>query len=127
MPRKKDHRQADARTTKKLVYCIKAALKKKAFDVIALDIRAYTSVADYFVLCSGSSNRQAQAIAESIELDLKKHGFYALGIEGFTHGSWILLDYGDIVMHIFYQPVRDFYGLERLWADAPKVELPGPD
>ena len=127
MPRKKDHRQADARTTKKLGYCIKAALKKKAFDVIALDIRAYTSVADYFVLCSGSSNRQAQAIAESIELDLKKHGFYALGIEGFTHGSWILLDYGDIVMHIFYQPVRDFYGLERLWADAPKVELPGPD
>ena len=127
MPRKTHHRQEDAANIKKLGSCITAALKKKAFDVIALDVRTFTSVADYFVICSGSSNRQTQAIAESIELDLKKHGFRALGIEGFTHGSWILLDYGDIVMHVFYQPVRDFYGLERLWADAPKVSLPGPE
>jgi len=127
VPRKTHHRQEDAANIKKLGSCITAALKKKAFDVIALDVRTFTSVADYFVICSGSSNRQTQAIAESIELDLKKQGFRALGIEGFTHGSWILLDYGDIVMHVFYQPVRDFYGLERLWADAPKVALPGPE
>lgn len=120
-PRKRNQHRTDVPVAQKLTYCIKAALQKKAFDVIALDIRAYTAVADYFVICSGSSSRQVQAIAEAIEADLKKHGFYPLGIEGFTHGSWILLDYGDIVMHIFYQPVREFYALERLWADAPQV------
>jgi ribosome-associated protein len=127
VPRKKTEPSTEFTVTEKLGYCLTAALKKKAFDILALDIRAYTTVADYFVICSGSSNRQVQAIAESIELDLKKHKFYPLGIEGFTHGSWILLDYGDIVMHIFYQPVREFYELERLWADAPKLALNGSD
>jgi ribosome-associated protein len=127
VPRKKNHHEPEFQVTEKLGYCLKAALKKKAFDILAIDLRAYTTVADYFVICSGSSNRQVQAIAESIELDLKKHKFYPLGIEGFTHGSWILLDYGDIVMHVFYQPVREFYELERLWADAPKVALDGRD
>ena len=127
MPRKKAEPSAEFTVTEKLGYCLTAALKKKAFDILALDIRAYTTVADYFVICSGSSNRQVQAIAESIELDLKKHAFYPLGIEGFTHGSWILIDYGDIVMHIFYQPVREFYELERLWAEAPRLALDGRD
>lgn len=122
-PRKRDRQKTDANASQKLDFCIRAALQKKAFDVIALDIRAHTTVADYFVVCSGNSSRQVQAIAEAIELDLKKHGYYPLGIEGFTHGSWILLDYGDIVMHVFYQPVRAFYELERLWADAPQVVL----
>jgi ribosome-associated protein len=127
VPRKKTEPSAEFTVTEKLGYCLAAALKKKAFDILALDIRAYTTVADYFVICSGSSNRQVQAIAESIELDLKKHKFYPLGIEGFTHGSWILIDYGDIVMHIFYQPVREFYELERLWAEAPRLALDGTD
>jgi ribosome-associated protein len=127
VPRKKTEPSAEFTVTEKLGYCLTAALKKKAFDILALDIRAYTTVADYFVICSGSSNRQVQAIAESIELDLKKHKFYPLGIEGFTHGAWILIDYGDIVMHIFYQPVREFYELERLWADAPRLALDGRD
>ncbi len=126
-PRKRDRQRTDVKATQKLDFCIRAALQKKAFDVIALDIRAHTTVADYFVVCSGNSSRQVQAIAEAIEFDLKKHGFYPLGIEGFTHGSWILLDYGDIVMHVFYQPVRAFYELERLWADAPPVVLDGQD
>lgn len=127
MTRKKTEASTGFSASAKLEYCLTAALKKKAFDILALDIRAYTAIADYFVICSGSSNRQVQAIAESIELDLKKHKFYPLGIEGFTHGSWILLDYGDIVIHIFYQPVREFYELERLWADAPKLALDGRD
>lgn len=126
-PRKRDTHRAHEPSAQKLKCCITAAMRKKALDVIALDVRARTTVADYFVICSGSSNRQVQAIAEAIELDLKKSGFYPLGIEGFTHGSWILLDYGDIVMHIFYQPVREFYELERLWADAPRVILEGRD
>jgi len=107
----------------KFSLCVKAALKKKAFDLIILDIKEISSFADYFILCSGNSNRQVQAIASSIEHDLKKKEIYPLGIEGFNEGKWILLDYDDIIIHIFYHPIREFYELERLWADAPRIEL----
>lgn len=107
----------------KLNLCSSAALKKKAFDLIVLDIRETSSIADYFIICSGNSSRQVQAIAGSVELDLKKKGIYPLSIEGFNGGSWILLDYDEIVIHVFYHPVRAFYELERLWADAPQVPL----
>jgi ribosome-associated protein len=103
--------------------CVKAALKKKAFDLIILDINEISSFGDYFIMCSGNSNRQVKAIASSIEHDLKKKGIYPLGIEGFNEGNWILLDYDDIIIHIFYHQIREFYELERLWADAPRVEL----
>ena len=108
----------------KLYLCGKAAVKKKAFDILVLDIRETSSFADYFILCSGNSNRQVQAIASAIELDLKKKGIYPLGIEGFNEGTWILLDYDEVIIHVFYHPVRAFYELERLWADAPKVPFP---
>jgi len=107
----------------KLYLCGNAALKKKAFDLLALDIRESSSFADYFIICSGSSNRQVQAIASAIELELKKKGIYSLGIEGFHEGTWILLDYDEVIIHVFYHPVREFYQLERLWADAPRVAL----
>jgi len=110
--------------TQKLYLCGNAALKKKAFDLLVLDIRESSSFADYFILCSGNSNRQVQAIASAIELDLKKQGIYPLGIEGFNEGTWILLDYDEVIIHVFYQPVRAFYELERLWEDAPKVAFP---
>ena len=103
--------------------CVKAALKKKAFDLIVLDIKEISSFADYFILCSGNSNRQVQAIASSIEYDLKKKGIYPLGIEGFNEGKWVLLDYDDIIIHVFYHPIREFYELERLWDDAPRIEV----
>jgi ribosome-associated protein len=103
--------------------CVNAALDKKAFDIIALEIKGISSFADYFIVCSGSSNRQVQAIASSIELNLKKEGVYPLGIEGFNEGNWILLDYGDVVIHVFYHPFREFYELERLWTDAKRIEL----
>ena len=108
---------------KKFNLCVRAALKKKAYDLIALDIKKISSFADYFIICSATSNRQVQAIASSIELDLKRERIYPLGIEGFTEGEWILLDYDEVVIHIFYQPLRDFYELERLWADAPRIEI----
>jgi len=108
----------------KLYLCGNAALKKKAFDVLVLDIRESSSFADYFILCSGNSSRQVQAIASAIELDLKKEGIYPLGIEGFNEGTWILLDYDEVIIHVFYHPVRAFYELERLWEDAPKVAFP---
>ena len=103
--------------------CINAAQNKKALNIIALDLKGISSFADYFIVCSGSSNRQVQAIASSIESDLKKEGMYALGIEGLNEGNWVLLDYGDVVIHVFYQPFREFYELERLWADARRVDL----
>lgn len=107
----------------KFSFCVKAALKKKAFDLIVLDIKEISSFANYFIVCSGNSNRQVQAIASSIEYDLKRQGIYPIGIEGFNEGKWILLDYDDVIIHVFYQPIREFYELERLWADAPRIEL----
>ena len=109
--------------TQKFNLCVKAALKKKAYDLIVLDIKKLSSFADYFIICSATSNRQAQAIASSIELDLKKEKIYSLGIEGFKEGEWILLDYDEVIIHIFYQPLREFYELERLWVDAPRIEI----
>jgi len=123
VPHTQDHHARDSKTSTKLECCIKAALKKKACDLIALDITPYTTFADYFIICSGTSSRQVQAIAESIECDLKKQGINPLGVEGYSQGTWILLDYGDIVMHVFYQPIREFYQLERLWADARRVDV----
>ena len=101
---------------------VDAALGKKAINVISLDLRKVTSFTDFFIICSGRSNRQVSAIAEHINADLKKHGIRPLSIEGMKEGHWILLDYGHIVIHVFYEPVRDFYDLEGLWSDAEKIQ-----
>lgn len=108
----------------KAFLCARAALDHKANDLVILSIQKLSSFADYFVICSGNSDRQVQAIATHIEEKLAKEGYYPLGIEGKREGRWILLDYGEVVVHVFYQPVREFYDLERLWADAPRVALP---
>jgi ribosome-associated protein len=107
---------------------VAAALDKKAFDLDVLSVGELTSIADYFILASASNERQAAAIADAIEEKLKKDlGVRPLLIEGTTPGRWVLLDYGDFVVHIFTEDVRRFYGLERLWGDAPNVtaELTG--
>ncbi len=108
----------------KAILCARAALDHKAIDLAILEVKKLSSFADYFVISSGSSDRQVQAIASHIEEKLGKQGLRPLGIEGKREGRWVLLDYGDVVIHIFYQPIREFYDLERLWSDAPKVELP---
>ena len=101
---------------------VAAALDKKALDLDVLSVGALTSIADYFVLASATNERQAAAIADSIEEQLKQQlGVRPLLIEGTTPGRWILLDYGDFIVHIFTEDVRRFYGLERLWGDAPNV------
>jgi len=97
-------------------------LEKKAFDPVLLDVHNMSSLAAYFLLCSGKSDRQVQAIARSIEEDLKKMGIRPLGIEGFERGTWILMDYDDVVVHVFLDPIRKFYDLEGLWLDAPRVD-----
>jgi len=101
---------------------VKAALGRKAFGIVVLDVREQTSVADVFILCSGRSNRQVSAIAEFIVADLKKQGIQPLSVEGKKDGHWVLLDYGHVVIHVFYEPVRQFYDLEGLWSDAPRIQ-----
>lgn len=99
-----------------------AALDKKAFDLDVLAVGKVTSIADYFILCSASNERQATAIADNIVAALKEQlGVRPLLVEGTTPGRWVLLDYGDFIVHIFTEDVRRFYGLERLWGDAPNV------
>jgi ribosome-associated protein len=107
-----------------LDYYVKAVLGRKAFDLVILDVRNLTSIADAFIICSGRSNRQVAAIAESIQVELKKHGIRPLSVEGKKEGHWVLLDYGHVIMHVFYEPVRSFYDLEGLWIDAKKIKTP---
>ena len=106
--------------------CTRSALDRKAYDLVVLDTAKLTSIADYFVLCSGRSDTQVQAIADAVREHLGSLGVRPLAVEGYERGQWILLDFGDIVVHVFYVPVRAFYDLERLWARAPRVELPEP-
>jgi len=101
---------------------VAAALDKKAFHLDVLSVAELTSIADYFVLSSASNERQAQAIADNILDSLKQQmNVRPLLVEGTTPGRWILLDFGDFIVHIFTEDVRRFYGLERLWGDAPNV------
>jgi len=106
--------------------CTRAALDHKAYDLVVLEMGGISSIADYFVICSGRSDTQVQAIADAIDESLRQRGERPLAVEGVPHGQWVLMDYGDVVVHIFYVPVRDFYDLERLWVRAPRVELPEP-
>lgn len=99
-----------------------AALEnKKAFELLALDVSTRTSIADVFVICSVGSARQAQAVADEVDRTLAALGRKALSVEGYQQGSWVLLDYGDIVLHLFLEERREYYSLERLWGDAPAV------
>jgi len=102
------------------------ALEKKAYDLALLEVREVSSIADYFIICSGRSDRQVQSIAQGIEENLDKIGLSPLSIEGIARGQWVLMDFTDVIVHIFYQPLREFYDLEGLWSHAPQVELPEP-
>lgn len=104
---------------------IKCASDKKAFDLVALDLREIASFADYFIIAGGANTRQVQAISDEINEQLKKQlNVKSLRIEGYNTGEWILLDYGDFIVHVFEEKAREFYDLERLWRDAKKVEIP---
>ena len=103
---------------------IKAILGRKALNVVALDVAEMTSYADVFIFCSGRSNRQVIAIADHIKTDLKKHNIKPINVEGTKDGHWVLLDYGHVIIHVFYEPVRAFYDLEGLWVDAKRIITP---
>jgi len=101
---------------------VTAALDKKAFDLDVLAVGDLTSIADYFILCSAGNERQTASIADNVQEKLRvENGVKPLLVEGTTPGHWVLLDYGDFIVHIFTEETRRFYGLERLWGDAPNV------
>ncbi len=105
--------------------CAAYALEKKAFNVRILEVRELSSLTDYLLLASGRSDRQVQAVAESIRVGLKKdHGSPPLAIEGMNEGRWVLIDYGDVMVHVFQEPVRDFYDLDGLWSEAAELAIP---
>jgi ribosome-associated protein len=101
-----------------------AAGEKKAIEPVVLDLRDIASFTDYFVIVSGQNERQVQAISDEIYEQLKKSGETAARVEGYKTAEWILLDYGDFVVHVFDQKARQFYDLERLWRESKRVELP---
>ncbi|MGQ4808879.1 Ribosomal silencing factor RsfS [Candidatus Entotheonellaceae bacterium PAL068K] len=104
--------------------CAVAADSRKAADIIVLDLQPLSSVADYFMICSGTSDRQVKAIADIIAKQLAQHGEKPLAIEGYQEASWILIDCADLVIHIFDDATRRFYALEHLWDQAALVEIP---
>ena len=101
------------------------ATDRKAMDVVVLDMRDASSITDYFLICSGGSERQVRAIADAIDEQLEPSGIASLGVEGYHEGHWILMDYGDVIVHVFSEDTREYYDLERLWANAPKIDLTG--
>ncbi|HYL60821.1 MAG TPA: ribosome silencing factor [Candidatus Acidoferrales bacterium] len=103
-----------------------AALEKKAYDLVVLEAEHLKSVADYFIVATGRSDVQVQAIARGIEERMAVERQRPLAIEGFQHAHWIVLDYDDVVVHLFYEPAREFYRLETNWIDAQEVKLPEP-
>lgn len=100
-----------------------AAESKKARDITVLNISEISTLCDYFIICSGGSTPQVKAIAEHIEEKLAEQQVIPLRREGIREGDWVLLDYGDVVVHIFKDEEREFYNLERLWGDAKVVEI----
>src|SRR6266542_2972772 len=105
------------------VLIAQAGLDKKAEDVLVIDVRGLTSYADFFVLMTADSDRQADAIADAVDERLKAQGATKVGVEGYESGRWILIDYGDVVAHVFNREARGFYDLEGLWADAPRFKV----
>jgi len=101
---------------------VTAVIEKKTSHVVILDVHEMTTVADTFIICSARSNRQVTAVAEYISIYLKKKGIKALNIEGKKEGHWVLMDYGHIIIHIFFEPLRPFYDLEGLWSDARRIK-----
>ncbi len=106
----------------KALLCLSLGADFKASDRVLLDVSKFSSFADYFFICSGQSTRQVQGIADNLEKALKDHGIRPLGVEGRAEGNWVLMDYGEVIIHVFYEPIRHFYDLESLWSEAGRVD-----
>lgn len=103
----------------------RAALDKKAENVVLLNLGPNSGFADYFLICSAMSPPQVQAVADSVRSELKKEfSLNPLSIEGYTEARWVLIDFGDVIIHVFLDPIRDYYQLEGFWSDAIRVPIP---
>jgi len=107
----------------KVALIVEAARERKAEDLVGLDVRKISSFADSFIIATGTSDRHVRSVTDSIEAALKSSGDPSMGIEGYDEGRWVLIDCGDTIVHVFQQEVREHYDLERLWSDAPALEL----
>jgi ribosome-associated protein len=115
---------APAQLDERMLTALEAAAEKKAINSVVLDLREIASFTDFFVITSGTNERQVQAISDEIVETLKQAGTAAARVEGYKTAEWILLDYGDFVVHVFDEKARTFYDLERLWRESKRVELP---
>ncbi len=112
---------------KEVTTIVEAALDRKASEVVLLDLRRAGGFTDFFVICSGRNGRQVKAIADAVEEQMRtQHGLKPSHVEGYGRAEWVLLDYFDVVVHVFHPDTREFYGLERLWGSAERVEVPPP-
>ncbi|WP_206425676.1 ribosome silencing factor [Ruminococcus sp. Marseille-P6503] len=102
---------------------IRALDSKRAEDIQLIGIRDLTIVADYFVIANGTSNTQTKALADAVEFEMKQLGIEPIRVEGYQGATWIILDYGDIVVHVFYKETRSYYNLERLWSDGEQKDI----
>lgn len=123
----KTHQPQAVQPDDMIMIAARAAGEKKATDLVILDLRQIASFTEYFVLCTGANARQVAAIADSVEEQLRKVGKRPLHTEGYSSAEWILLDYGDFIVHIFSNASRRFYDLERLWRDAGRIEVKQDD
>jgi ribosome-associated protein len=106
-----------------LKIAVKAADDKRAEDILALNMKGISLIADYFIICHGNSDKQVQAIAREMKEKAQEHGYEVKRIEGFDEGRWVLIDLGDVVAHVFHREERSYYKLERLWGDAPLEDI----
>jgi ribosome-associated protein len=125
-PEKRPRRTGSRRLTGDVARAVRAALDKKAIDVVVLDLRNTPAFTDHFVLCSGLSQRQVKAIADAVEEALRAVKVRPAHIEGYDRADWILMDFFTFIVHIFTPQTREFYSLERLWGDAERIEVKDP-
>lgn len=116
----------DAKSSEEFAQALAAAaLEKKALDLVVLDMRGLIDFSDYFVLCTAQNTRQVRAIAEEVKMVAKRqHETFPVGVEGLDACRWVLVDFADVVVHVFDGPMRGFYDLDGLWRDAPKLDVP---
>jgi ribosome-associated protein len=122
---KTDKRRKPVHLPEQVVRAIRAAEDKKATDLVVLDLRKAAGFTDFFLICSGTNPRQIRAIADAVMTALADEGVKPAHVEGYERSEWVLLDYFDFIVHIFAPETRLFYGLERLWGNAERVEIPG--
>lgn len=110
-------------TLDKALLASKIIKERRAINPVLFEVGKLTSITDYFLIASGKSSRQVQAISRHLSRRMREKGLRAYGVEGEQEGHWVLMDYGDLVIHIFFQPTREFYDLEGLWIEAPRIDL----